>query len=239
MTPLPENEVENKKDEGLIDFDEFLIPEPEEDLVIKEPEKKNGRSNNSKSLHIAVLLYPDNLNHQKALQIVCSKYQCTFILHDKDVFDNEEDEMQKKPHIHVLLHFASQKRASAIAKYLMIEERFVQCVTNRDSFLRYMIHLDEPDKYQYKPEEVHSNRPILFFNALRRSKDKSERFKEVLEFIIQNKKYETFGEILIALIDKGYYDVLGKHSSFIHTVWKEYNEYNLIRDKYQVDVLPL
>lgn len=43
-----------------------------------------------KSKHFLVLLYPDNPEHIQTFFLLRSKYNCAYISHDKDVFDEED-----------------------------------------------------------------------------------------------------------------------------------------------------
>lgn len=182
-------------------------------------EKPNIRHKGSP--HIAVLLYPDNEEHQNALITIHKKFDYTYILHDKDVFEDSEDELQKKPHIHCLLHFSSDRTPNGIAKILQIETRFVQRVTNRDAFLRYLIHLDDKDKYQYSIDEVVSNRRLLIVDAVRRSRTETERAKEIIQ-IIQYKNFVDYVEFWEFLVDNGYFPEAKKCTYLIRDWWKVY-----------------
>lgn len=77
-----------------------------------------------------------------------------YIKHDKDLQDNGEF---KKIHWHLLLSFETKKSLSLIAKVLQVEENLIECVNNYKSVERYLIHLDNGEKYQYNVEDVISN----------------------------------------------------------------------------------
>lgn len=74
-------------------------------------------------------------------------------LHDKDIDDTGSF---KKPHYHVLLHFPSKK---SIVQIYSIERSLgssapPEPVHSFESYFRYLIHVDDPDKYQYNKEDI-------------------------------------------------------------------------------------
>lgn len=193
------------------------------------------------SKNIALLLYPDCDGHAQALAKVMSKWDYTYILHDKDEFEvddvdmhggasdgdilTEEDaERLKKKHYHVLIHLPMQKEATQVAKELKLEQRFVQRISDRTAMLCYLIHTGMYDKYQYKPEEVHSNRPSLFREALNSINTNTEKLERMIT-IIQNKKCVTTTFALKVLAREGMTDFALKHFNVVKTLVEEnYNE---------------
>lgn len=79
-------------------------------------------------------------------------------LHDKDRNpEPDEDNPYKKPHYHIVLSF------SQVKSYKQVEEITSQVngtipirVHNLRSMVRYLIHLDNPEKYQYNQADVHA-----------------------------------------------------------------------------------
>lgn len=189
------------------------------------------------SKNIALLLYPDCDGHAQALAKVISKWDYTYILHDKDEFENEEVDMHggssdgdilteedidrlKKKHYHVLIHLPMKKEASQVAKELKLEQRFVQRISDRTAMLCYLIHTGMYDKYQYKPEEVHSNRPSLFREALISINTNTEKLDKLIS-IIQNKNCVTVNFALKCIAREGLTDFALKHFSLVKTLVDE------------------
>jgi len=71
------------------------------------------------------------------------------IYHDQDTTN--------LPHWHFLVFCQNPRNFSTIAKIFNIDQNFVEKVVNKRKMLRYLIHLDNPEKEQYTPEEVLSN----------------------------------------------------------------------------------
>lgn len=74
-------------------------------------------------------------------------------LHDQDIDENGEF---KKAHYHVLLHFPSKK---SINQILELENKLgssvpPEAVASFEGYFRYLIHADDPDKFQYNKEDI-------------------------------------------------------------------------------------
>lgn len=77
---------------------------------------------------------------------------CESPLHDKDL---NADNTPKKPHWHVILAFDGKKSYSQI-KEICDELHTVipqKCMDMKGA-VRYMVHLDNPEKYQYSVEDI-------------------------------------------------------------------------------------
>lgn len=77
-------------------------------------------------------------------------------IHDKDVKD---DGMLSKPHCHVVSMWEQPQRYKAVLETIRIgcgfdNVKYVQPVANLRAMMRYLIHLDNPEKVQYDPKDV-------------------------------------------------------------------------------------
>lgn len=106
----------------------------------------------SRSCNFVGVWYPDDPSHVNALSLLSEKkYDFACILHDKDIDENGE---LLKPHWHVFIRFEYQKTQLAASKTLGISPNYIQVCRNMNSALRYLVHADDPDKFQYCAEEV-------------------------------------------------------------------------------------
>lgn len=108
----------------------------------------------------AMVLYPDDEKHISAIQLLeQGGFKYAAILHDKDVWseadapDHTPGEV-KKAHWHVVVKFDQAVWNTSFAKQLGISENYLQPCSNLDGALLYLIHSDNPEKYQYDAEEV-------------------------------------------------------------------------------------
>lgn len=101
-------------------------------------------------------------------------------LHDSDVNATGED---KKPHYHLLLMFGGVKT------YEQVEELTKQLNTvipqkchNAKAMVRYMAHLDNPEKHQYSITDIKAHGGVDIDELLKPSK--SERYSMIKEMIL-------------------------------------------------------
>jgi len=107
-------------------------------------------------------------------------------LHDKDI--NEGDEQQKKPHWHVLLLFDTVKNVGQIQA---ITEQLGGTIPipakSAKGLVRYMLHLDNPDKHQYPRSELKAYGGVDLDELLRpSSSDRYQRIGEMMDFVDEN-----------------------------------------------------
>lgn len=100
-------------------------------------------------------------------------------LHDKDL---NADGQPKKPHIHILLLFGGVKSYEQVVD---ITERLNQPIPQRchnaKALVRYMAHLDNPEKAQYNQAEIIAHGGVDLAELLRPSS--SERYSLLREMI--------------------------------------------------------
>lgn len=129
------------------------------------------------------VLYPDSTTYE--IEKVISRLEDTFtdlayITHNLDV-----DEMGtvKKPHIHWCGKRSSPAPISTIAKAVGVEENAIEFCRNWKYSLRYLIHADSPEKYQYTPDKVTANFP---FSAVIEGKLEALKARQIYNFINEN-----------------------------------------------------
>lgn len=112
------------------------------------------------------VLYVDTESYdcKRVLELVAGVAdEYAYALHDLDVDENNQ---LKKPHYHVVMRFTNKQTFSGLSKDLGIPENYLEAKGRKNEFkfgVRYLIHKDNPDKYQYDPSIIHGNAPILRF----------------------------------------------------------------------------
>lgn len=103
-----------------------------------------------------MVLYPEDPTHVEAMERLRSGgYDYAACLHDQDVYEDGDLAGQvKKPHWHVVVRFINAVFREAFAKKLGLEFNYIQECKNVDGALRYLVHFDHPDKFQYDLEQV-------------------------------------------------------------------------------------
>lgn len=113
-------------------------------------------ADNKKIRNFSGVLYPDSesYNCNEVIDRIKSKFkQWAFCLHDMDV--NDEGEL-KKAHIH-WVGAGDARTLASCAKILGLKENEIEICKNCKLMVRYLLHLDDPDKFQYPVEELNSN----------------------------------------------------------------------------------
>lgn len=107
-------------------------------------------------------------------------------LHDKD---KNPDGTTKKPHWHIMLLFDGKKSYDQIKEIAdSVNSPMPQRVKSPKGLVRYMIHMDNPEKYQYKREDIiaHGGADVdAYFELSASSKDAI--LWEMIAYIRENK----------------------------------------------------
>lgn len=173
----------------------------------------------NRSRNIGLLLYPEWDNFDNILSKI-KKYPYAYIVHDKDLKEIEENEEEKKVHCHAYIQFENARSFKSVAKWLGIEERFVQGISNRNSYLRYLVHMDNPEKYQYSFYEVQTeylDSEIEKAFSLTAKLSSGYEFKQLFEYIKDSRKVINYKELASFAI-----------SNDIVTYYRQY--YNILKD---------
>lgn len=124
-------------------------------------------------LHVAVLISP---------------------LHDKDTNPDGEP---KKAHYHVLMMFESPKDFDTQVKPIFDSIGAVgrEFVNSARGYARYLCHLDNPEKTQYDPSEVHSMGGADYYGITQLPTDDVKLIGEIMDYIQENEIF-SFVEFL-------------------------------------------
>lgn len=108
-----------------------------------------------------LVLYPDSTSYdcQTVLSKACAYFnEWAYILHDKDLDDYGQP---KKPHFHFYgKSSGSPLTPQGVASQLGVPLSSMSNVSKWKSAVRYLTHMDFPEKYQYTPDSVVSNFPV-------------------------------------------------------------------------------
>lgn len=146
-------------------------------------EKKSNRFRN-----FATIIYPDNLNTPSNwIEIIENWHVNAFLspLHDKDV--NPEENEPKKPHFHFMVCFDSLKSCDQV-KLLFDQIGGVgfEIIQNCRNYARYLCHLDNPEKFQYSPQNVRVFGCDDYLSIIGLPSDKYRMIDEMLQFCYEN-----------------------------------------------------
>lgn len=127
----------------------------------------------------ACVLYPEDALHEYTLQMMNRfprLYKAVYILHDKDVYSDQDFEDfksehngdtpnwnvgdRKKAHYHVLFSWGQSRDVASMSKFLGV---YVQGISDKRSYLQYMIHatFDSRSKFQYPIESLEGDQKTI------------------------------------------------------------------------------
>lgn len=141
-----------------------------------------AKENTSKrTRNFATVVYPESApaNWQ---EILAEQFVPAFIspLHDSDLNPTGEP---KKPHFHVVIMFDSVKtREQAEAIFQLIGGVGCEVVQSIRGYSRYLCHLDNPEKAQYKQEDVRCLSGADYISVIGLVLDKYKAIGEMIDY---------------------------------------------------------
>lgn len=175
-----------------------------------------------------ITLYPEQGNEQDmiTLDYITKNFNYAYILHDKDI--NKKTGELKKEHIHVVIKLENARALQSIAKELNIEENRLEKVRNIRKIIRYLIHLDNKEKYQYEKEQIKTN----IWNEIEKYFQNETEGSEILsiyEYIYSIDRYLYFHEVLEYALYNNYYASYRRGANIINRIIEEHNKLFLER----------
>ena len=126
-------------------------------------------------------------------------------LHDKDV---QFDGTPKKPHWHVILMFSSNKSVTQMQELAeKLNAPSPAMVQSLSGAARYLIHKDDPDKYQYPASQVEEYGGVSWLEICASTTDTRQAMQELF-MIIREHDIRDFDVLIDKLIDMPRLDLL-------------------------------
>lgn len=162
-----------------------------------------------------ILLYPDSESYvcdEVLSKIIEYAEEWSYILHDKDI-DSEEN--TKRAHYHVCVKWKNPRTRGTIANQIGIEKNYIERLKNWRVGNRYLLHMDDQDKYQYGLYYVESN--FDFCNLVNAKESESIKVRELIFYIRTECK---------SMVDLADY-------ALENNLWSEYRRnYTILKDYY-------
>lgn len=152
--------------------------------------KKDERARN-----FATVVYPDSAPSDW-FEILSDQMIPAFVspLHNVDV--NPTGEV-KKPHYHVIVMFEGKKSKEQITEIFdLIGGVGLEVVKSMRGYARYLCHLDNPEKAQYKPDEVRSLCGADYLGIIGLPIDRYKAIGEMMDYISQE-EIKSYAELLM------------------------------------------
>lgn len=123
-----------------------------------------------------------SLNEIMPLVAGCRHY--VYILHDKDV---NEDGSTRSPHFHILCTFAQNKSFNAVASLVESDQNtFVQQLQDVGGAFSYLIHQNNPEKYQYNSDDLVSDDIDYWIDRIPDYEDKKNKNDEFVDDLLSD-----------------------------------------------------
>lgn len=163
-----------------------------------------------------LVLYPDAENYCcEEIISNASLYfeQWAYILHDSDI---TADGDTKKSHYHFYGRCATPRTPQSVVNVIGVPAASIRNVNKWKSAIRYLIHADNPEKFQYEPDSVFSNFPLDGFFTI--SDDKQARL--IMQHILATRSVSCV-ELTTWALDNGCYSALRRGFAIWSQVLKE------------------
>lgn len=197
--------------------------------------------------NLLLVLYEEDKTHKKAIDKIKTSYDYAMICHDKDTDENGEI---KKPHYHVVLKFKNPKWNTSLADELGITPNYIEEPRSLKKSLEYLIHYNEPEKYQYSIDEVSGNLKDMLLKYIQNDgKDENQKASELFDYIHSYDGILEIGTFGRFCQQQGMWDVfrratlifikyIEEHNNKVYQREKALEDYNGIfkQNIYQVDI---
>lgn len=172
----------------------------------------------NRNRHWTLVLYPqEDETHKNALEYIEKTYEYAKIIHDKDV--DEQGEIIKE-HTHVVMTTGNNPRwRSAVAEELGISLSKIEGC-NQTKQLLYLIHKENPDKWQYKIDEVEGNLKNKLVELLEKDKTDTENANKLVNYIMKTPNVNIIN-LTVYAIENGIYNTLKKSSYLFNKIIEE------------------
>lgn len=149
-----------------------------------------------------------------------NRFEYAYIRHDKDLLENLED--FKKAHYHFQVYNEYQKEINTWGDIFNVNMARVQKISNKKSAIRYLIHADNNDKFQYDIVDINSNFEIIkYFDKL--VSDENCEIDLIFTYIEFHKRRITTKEIIDYVLDNNIWGTFRRNYSIIKDLLSEHN----------------
>ncbi len=133
----------------------------------------------NRSRNFMILLYPEWENYIDILQDIKGSFKkYAYIKHIPE-------EKEKKEHVHLILSLDNPRTITSLSKRLEIPKNLIQRIKSPRASCRYLVHLDNEEKYQYDLSQVIVSNAFKssFFKAFDDLLSEEEILENIYSFI--------------------------------------------------------
>ena len=188
--------------------------------------KKNKDREKDKDRNFMLLLYPDNSDHKRVIDLLSNyngEYRAVGCCHNMDVYETGDQKGEfKKPHFHFIVKFINPRYISGVSIEFAIDERFIQFLDNWKNAARYLLHWGDPDKYQYDPVDLVGS---LKSEVLKLIDDTSDdtKLQEITRYLNNVPGVISFANVWDFVLKQGYANVYRRYYSVFSDLIGQHN----------------
>lgn len=178
-----------------------------------------------RSCNFGLVLYPDDIQHMIAMDILAKNgYKFSACLHDRDL---DKDGNPVKEHIHVVVCFPRQKDLTALCNELGIKPNYAEPVRNRQYAERYLVHADDPDKFQYDPSAIIGPLADQVRAHVASGETEEDKVKSLLVLLDSMPKPCSYRTFLTVACDAHLYSVFRRMGFVLKELMDEHNGWGI------------
>lgn len=189
---------------------------------------------NIRSLYWGLILYDDseNLNFNDKIITIAQNYDYVYIKHDKDIDPNGN---LKKIHYHIILKFNNYKWLKSLSDELNIPINYFEKINSLNNMLVYLIHYNNPDKYQYSLNDVFGTASLkIKLNKCISNIENTEedKIQIILDFIYSYPANLSYRDLVSFVLNKGLWAEFRRSANIIFKLLDEHKYFiSSINDK--------
>lgn len=141
-----------------------------------------GKNSTKRTRNYGTVVYPESAP-ENWQNILAEQFIPALIspLHNQDT--NPDNNEPKKAHYHVMIMFDSVKtKDQAIEVFNLIGGVGCEVIQSRRGYARYMCHMDNPEKFQYKQDDVRALGGADYIDIIGLVTDKYKAIGEMIDY---------------------------------------------------------
>lgn len=179
-----------------------------------------------KNRYFQAVLYEDDPNFNNYHKYIVNNFkEVTWVIHDRDILD--DNETRAKTHEHIMFKVGENARGlNSVANEIGINPIYLGGI-KKIPFLRYLIHLDNPEKSQYKVEEVQGELKEELKKIIAKNNDEETELADITTLIL-NKIIKSNRDLMQYCINKHITYTMKKYSYILSAMIRENKEEMII-----------
>ena len=183
---------------------------------------------NVKKRYWAMVLYPESAPPDWREKLQATGIQCAISpLHNQDV---NPDNTKKKEHYHIILCYEGPTTFNNVNSLCeSLNQPIPQPLEQLRGYYRYLVHKDNPEKYQYSQDLITTLNGFDVNNYLELTNDQVLSGMKVLVQLINDNDIFEYCDLInmVNEMDRIYYDLAFKHTFFLTSYIRSFRQKHL------------